>query len=335
MKRGRGLALIFWLLLAAVLAGGYAVYWKIVRDRALALLMEQIESWRADGYRIEWTTLTTEGFPLKVDAVLTEVRVEAPSGVEPSEWTGERLRVGLHPWALDTIIIAPEGRQSAVTEEHGVVDAVAESFTVTLAADDVGLKRLVIDGRHPSAVRRADGATVAAAEAITINAERWEGDALSYSLVGAIGRPAWEGSSQGAPERLDIDADLAAVGLLAEAGDLDEAALRAWAQAGGRVDVRTLRADWGDSAIGAVGDLTIDEAGRWNGQVAVDSRAPSTAFAHLADLGVVDAQAARQAGAVADAIARGEDDTARLAFELRAGEIYMLGLKLGQVDPAF
>lgn len=331
----RGFALVFWIVLLGAIGGGYGVYWKIVHDRALALLMEQIEGWRAQGYDIRWATLTTEGFPLKVDAVLTEVRVAPPPNLEPWTWTGERLRVGLHPWALDTVIVSPEGLHSAETREWGVVDAVAESFSVTLAADETGLTRAVIDGRHASVVERANGATVAAAEALTVRAERWADDALSYSLIGAIERPEWDGSSGGAPERLDVDADLAAAGVIAATGVLDERTLRTWSQAGGRVDVRNLRADWGDSAVGAVGDLALDETGRWNGQVAVESRAPSRAFAHLAELGAVDPQAARQAGALADALARGEDDTARLSFELRGGEVYVLGLRLGEVAPAY
>jgi hypothetical protein len=335
MRRRGGLALVLWLLLLAVVAGGYGVYWKIVHDRARALLMEQIDGWRAQGYQIEWRALATGGFPLKVEAVLTDVRVAPPAGLEPWVWTGERLRVGLRPWALDTIIVSPEGRHSAETRQWGTVDAEAESFTVTLAADSVGLAKMVVDGRHPSAVRRASGATVAAAEALTVRVERWPGDALSYSVVGAVERPEWEGSGPGAPVRLDIDADLAAASVLAATGALDEPTLRAWAQAGGRVEVKTLQIDWGDSAIGATGDLAIDDRGEWNGEVAVESRAPSIAFAHLAQLGAIDPQAARQAGAVADAIARGEDQTARLSFELRSGDVYLLGLRLGRVEGAF
>jgi hypothetical protein len=325
---------IFAVLLVVAGLSGYAAYWKIVHDRALALLDEQVVVWRTQGYDVAWTSRTSGGFPFTVEAVFADARIANPVADEPWSWAGETLRVHLRPWDWTEIAIEPKGRQSAVTTRSGEVGAEARDFVVRLRADSVGLRTLTVTGRDAGVVTRA-GATLAAADSLAAHAERDAEDPGRYRVVGEIAGAQWSGATAGAPQLISLDADIGALDRLAAEGDLSAAALTAWAAAGGGLMVHDLRADWGDAAIGARGDLTLDRAGHWNGQVELDSRAPSRAFAHLASMGAIDAQAAAQAGAVADAMVRQGEQSVRLVFDVRQGEVYLLGLRLGRLAPAF
>ncbi len=323
-------------MLVAIAAGiAYGVYWKAVHDRALALLDQEIAAWRAAGYDVEWQSRTTGGFPLRIEAVFNAATIASPQDEEPWTWAGERLVVHLRPWAFDTITIEPEGLNSATTQEYGVLDADAENFSITVQADAVGVRSLGITGRHAAVVDRSNGDTIAAAESLSAIANRDEADTGLYRVIGGVDAPEWRGDGDAAPERISFDAEVGALDRLAAEGDLDPAALAAWVAAGGGLGIHDLRAMWPDSELGANGVLSLDQRGEWNGEVAIDSRSPSRAFAHLAAMGAIDTRAATQAGAVADALVTGEDRSARLAFELRSGEVYLLGLRLGRVEPAY
>jgi hypothetical protein len=323
------------LLFVTGLAGAYAAYWKIVHDRAVALLDAQVEVWRAQGYDVTWSERETGGFPLKVEAVFTRPAASSIAGPSPWSWSGETLRVHLRPWAYQRITLTPEGLNTLASEETGTLDAFAREFSVTLEADAQGVKLVALKGRGAGAVVRATGETFAGAESIDLRAARDSGDPSFYRVTGEATGPAWRYADRGAPETLSLDLEIDRADVLVARGALDEAALSAWAEAGGGLNVRKLDADWGDSGFGAEGELTLDRAGRWNGAIALESRDPARAFFHLAELGAIEPEAAAQAGALAGAMVRDGEDAARLAFNLREGEVRLLGLRLGSVAPAF
>lgn len=325
------------LAIVAVVAGAtYGVYWKIVHDRALALLDQEVAAWRAAGYDIEWTDRTTGGFPMKVEAVFTAATVASPQDEEPWTWAGERLRVYLAPWAWDTITIEPEGIHSATTQTYGVIDADADDFSVTIQVDAGGVRSFGVTGKHAALVDRSTGQTVAAAASLSAIANRDEADAGLYHVIGGVDQPEWRGDNGDAPASISVDAEVGALDRLLAEGDLDPAALAAWTAAGGGLGIRDLRAIWPDSDLGANGVLALDQAGEWNGEVNLESRSPSAAFAHLSTLGALEPQRAAMAGAVGDALAANDaNDVARLPLQLRSGEVMLLGQSLGKLEPAY
>lgn len=327
--------LIALVLFVAALAAGYTVYWKVVHDRAVAILDRQVAVWRAAGYDLSWSDRATGGYPLKVEAVFTAPAASSPIGAAPWSWSGEALRVHLRPWSYKRITLRPEGLSQASSPTLGALDAFAQEFAVTFEADALGLRLVSIKGRGAGAVERSTGRTLVGAEAIDILLERDAQTAGLYRITGQALGPDWRDADRGAPQNLALDMELARADVLAAYGELDRTALSAWADAGGRLDVASLRADWSDATIGARGELTLSQAGDWNGEIALESRDPARAFFHLAELGAIEPEAAAQAGALAGALVHEDDQTARLAFNLRDGEVRLLGVRLGRVQPAF
>jgi hypothetical protein len=327
-----------WIVLAlivAALAAGYSAYWKIVHDRAVIILDQQVAAWRAEGYDVDWESRETGGFPLKVEAVFAAPRASSPGGASPWSWSGETLRVHLRPWSFQRITLTPEGLSTATTPELGTLDAFSRDFAVTLEADAQGVKLVEIRGFGAGAVARPSGETIVGAEEIELRAARDRDDPGLYRVTGQARGPEWRNADRGAPQSLTLDMTLERADILAAYGELAPAALAAWADAGGRLTVNDLSADWGDSTIAARGDLTLDRSGGWNGEIALESREPARAFLHLAELGAIEPDTAAQAGAIAGALAENEGSTARLSFNVRGGDVRLLGMRLGRVQPAY
>ena len=318
-----------------VIGGGYSAYWKVVHDQALAIMDAEIDAWRAAGFDASWSERTSGGFPLKVEAVFEDPAVASPPGADAWRWSGAQLSVLVYPWSINQITIAPAGLHTVTTRESGEINAEAERLRINARSDAEGLEAITLTSGRTSVVRRGDGATLFAAAGADATLVRADDDPGAYALTAEALEPEWLDGENAEPRRIAADLTVTATETLALQGRLDEVALSTWSDAGGEVHVRDLRAAWDDSDIGVMGDLAIDDRGEWSGRVTLASTAPTRAIGHLAELGVIDRDAAAMVARLGAAMPAGGDALGGLSFDVRDGGIYVLGQRLGDIAPAY
>jgi hypothetical protein len=338
MTRARRLLTWVGAVALVLLGGAYGIYWKIVHDRAVAILDEQIEGWRGAGYELAWSSRSTGGFPFEVRAVFSEPAAASPRSADPWSWSAERLTMRLRPWALNEITLEPEGLHKLASAQ-GELSGEAQGLQVTFATDRVGLTRVSLLSGPAALVERASGTTLAAAEALALVIERDSALPDAFRLVASAERPRWAGAEETAPERASLDAQATSLTPIAARGALDGPALQAWQAAGGAITINGARLDWPDTQVGVSGALDLDRQGLWNGQLVIESSAPLHAFARLAAIGAIgglDPSEAEQARTLAASVKTEGDRPAPLLFTLREGGVYLFGLrKVGEVPPAY
>lgn len=323
-----------WLVLAliGVATGLYGLYWKVVHDRAIVIVGDQIEAWRLAGYDVRWSEMRSGGFPLSVEAVFADPVIASPPGREAWSWTGEGLRVSLRPWALDTYTVEPRGLHSVTSRIYGALDAEAHGLTVRIRSDGDGLRALRLTSGPAAVVRHLDGATLLAANALDARLDRDAADAGRFAFLGEARELEWLDGDDAEPERAAAHVELGAADVLAAQRGLDARALSAWAAADGDLVIHEARLDWLDSALAADGALSVNENGELVGAIGLESSAPSRAIAHLAALGMIDEDAMARIEGVTRVLG---DNEMRIDLEVRAGQAYLLGLPLGPLPRVF
>lgn len=323
-----------WFLLVGALVGLYGVYWKIVHDQAIVIMGDEVEGWRAAGYDITWSEMSSGGFPFNVEAVFTDPAVTSPPDGEPWSWRGETLRVAVRPWALTTLTVRPEGAHSVTTQDYGVVDAEASDVVVSVHSDAQGLRAADVMTGHVAAVRRVSGETLFAAESVAARVERLPEDAGLYQLAGDVRRPEWTDSNGAAPDEAIVQAALNKTDVLAAQRDLDARAIAAWANAGGRIVVSDARLTWPDAEFGLSADLTVARNGHWDGQVLLDLKPTTKVIAKFIELGLVEA---RDAQPLTDLLARASSDVDLddLPITIRDGQARWIAFRVADVPRAY
>ncbi|MGD2133985.1 MAG: DUF2125 domain-containing protein [Maricaulaceae bacterium] len=334
-----------WFVGAGVLVGLYGVYWKIVHDRAIDLMGEQIRAWNEAGYQVSWSEMKTGGFPFDVHAEFAEPEVIAPNSAGGWRWTADSVTVGLRPWLLDRIVIKPQGRHVTSSPQYGIVDAEAENLTIALRGGATGLRSADIRSGYAAAVRRMDRSTLGGFSSIDVRLRQDDADPGLYSLIFEVIRPEWvepDGGppAEARPDRLAARGSLSAFDVISAQRNLDERALAAWAAADGRFELAEAMVDWTDARLGAAGDATIARDGEWSGAVRLEAHDLDQVIANLAALEAIDADDARRIRQFTAMIPEGADRPVALVLIVRDGQARLqlapgLEVPVGNVPPAF
>ena len=243
---------------AAVLAaGGYTAYWFAAAAQVRDGVAEWAEARRAEGFEVSYGAVTMSGFPARLIAVMAQPMLARPDHDLAWRWNADALVAEARPWAPERIAVTLPATQRIVYRRG---DGVERMVTITLEA---GVAHVVLAGGVADSI---------AIEASGIAAETPRGPAAIDRFEGAVRRGAdhtVEVSFDARRITLTPDADgamgreVAALAAAATvAGALPEAplrlALRAWAQAGGTVEIHSLSLRWGALALEAAGTLTLD-----------------------------------------------------------------------------
>jgi hypothetical protein len=106
-------------------------------------------------------------------------------------------------------------------------------------------------------------------------------------------------------------------------------AVRNWAGAGGRMNVREAGITAGEAVVGSnAGSLGVGNDGRLTGELKVTLRQAPRALNAMSAEGVIDQEAARAAGEVAEARA-GDGDAAQATINFQAGRTTLGPVALG------
>lgn len=352
-ERGMARLAVMWLLGLAGLGagGGYGGLWYYVHGRAVVQTEAFIENWRASGFRVSWSSMRSGGFPGPVTVYFEDPVIAAPAYLGGWTWSAEGLDLALWPHDPNALMFKPQGEQSLLAPGRPEMRGRAEGMVARLRSDARGMVReLSVSAREGFAA--ADDARVADFDALRARARRVDD---TYVLTAALERPRMAGVSEAsAPARAVAQAEVTAASALEPYRGLDARTLSAWSAAQGGVDVRSACVAWADDeadgaprrrrradddcddiegpALDLTGDARLDRAGRWNGEFTLAAREPAAALAHLAELGAIDARAARNAGAMAQAMGGG---AVRIPLSIREGALYLFVFEVGAIPDAY
>lgn len=244
--------------IAVLVPAGYTAYWYL----AAASVHNRIAAWaearRAEGFVVVHGEVVVEGFPWRLVVRMAAPAVARPDGNPAWWWRGDRLAAEARPWALDkiTVTLPPsmalvyrraggDDREVSATLEAGSAQVVVHNGVVqhiTLEASGID----AMTPRGPAALVHLDAAAwrgEGEVTEVTFDARRLT---LTPTADGPLGR-----------EVATVAAVATVTGALPEA--IDRAALAAWSEAGGTVELRSLSVQWGSLAIEAEGAMTLDD----------------------------------------------------------------------------
>ncbi len=296
---------------AAVLAAGYTVFWFRAADALQAGVAGWQQARRAEGWDLALGAVETTGFPFRLAAVADGFTI-GRGGPVPWRWSGPRLVVSAPPWGGDDVSLdAPGAHRARADLPAGPVALALDAATAH------GTARLGPDGRVAALHVVLAGVTGHSADGAPFHV-----DTVVLSLSGAPGpaaSPAAGAAAGGlrAPEagRLHLTADgldlpdgaAGPLGRRIDHGEADvtldgalpagpsRAALAAWRDAGGTVELHRIKLDWGTFRAEANGTLALDAELQPIGAFTTRMWGVETALDALVVAGTIDARAGAMA----------------------------------------
>jgi len=320
--------------LAIALAAWSAGWWwlKGEAERRLdAVAARQLGA----GGAFTWKSRTVHGYPFRLDVDFTDVAWREPSGwaVAAPALKSEASAFAPGHWvayAPDGAIVGrPMGgavRIAAKTLRASVSDLGRHPATVSL--EGIGLVFTPAPGAAPYFLLSADQ--------LHLHTRPGPSDqgALLVELDRALPTPTGALGSIAGGKSVTLVADAIYSRAGAFSGPTWARAVDAWAAAGGRLEMRRLHLAAGDAAFDAQGAaLSVSVDGRLEGALDAHLRHGDRALTALAQTGVINAYAARLAGAVLQSAPAGALDHTTLTFE--AGRTTLGPVALGAAPKVY
>jgi len=267
-----------------VLVGGYTAYWFTLASAT----EEGIEAWReqarAEGTILRYRSLTVGGYPFRITAVMEgpSLSQEGPDGI--TTLSAPEIQAVAQAWQPNHILARSEGPlriEFALPDGSPALSAAAAEAEASLRlGTDGNLSRAALDlhaiaGDSAGAPFSAERAQVHLRQAAPSDAGTAPEAGANGSAAPDAGVPArYDGTLRIAGLVLPADAAPPELGPRIESLDLAAtlrgdwppgrfpAALAAWRDGGGVLDVTDLRLDWGPVTLSSEGSLTVDEAMR-------------------------------------------------------------------------
>ncbi len=284
------LIVLFGGLIGAVIA--YSFYWNSLAAGLAEGTARWIEARRAEGYAVEHGGLEVRGFPYRLAIEIEQPRLAKPNHPAAWDWRAEALTGYLQPWDLGHVIFVVDGAQQVAWTTDGKRQSariLAEDARASLVLDGAGQPvryqgilqsgSFELAGVGPAAFAKA---LVAGRHNRGEDAERPAGSVDFAVHAVELELPAGSGGVLGREVAL---ARLNSFLPVAAPGDPTEAALTAWRQAGGTVEVREMELIWGPLEVRGRGGTALDTALRPTGRLDVEIRGYDATLDALAAAG--------------------------------------------------
>jgi hypothetical protein len=261
----------------ALVAAGYTALWLYAAHAVRAGLVQWTDAARAAGMTVEYGTPELSGFPLALRFAVARPHVVGPH--ELWHWSGDGIEAEVWPWAFRTVRVRPIARQEASFPVAGGVE--------TLATDDETAEIVAsFDGSGRFTYGTVDAARLTIARSLARPGAAPAPSPAPITVAGlhmALGVPTLPDMPAAGP---DLPASLA---LTFAADDLDlpeaaaspfgshvrqiaielqimgkiapgppRAALAAWRDAGGTLELRRLDLDWGPLDVSGNATVALD-----------------------------------------------------------------------------
>jgi hypothetical protein len=250
------------LLIAAIVVGvlipaGYTGYWFLTAASMRDRISDWAEARRGEGFTVVHGEVAISGFPGSLIARVEAPAMAQPDGDSPWWWHGDRVIAEILPWEPGMITVTLPKDMGLVYrrgDNDREVTATLESAMAWMTHEGGAAKHVVFEAtgidvmtsRGPAALVRFEGEVWRGAGDViemVLDAHRLT---LTPDADGPLGR-----------EVATIAAAATVNGALPEKPD--RAALAAWSEAGGTVELRSLGIEWGSLAIEAEGTMTVDQ----------------------------------------------------------------------------
>lgn len=321
----------------AVAGLGYTAYWFHVAG----LLRKGLESWadhrRADGWTVEWSAMTTGGYPLHVRLELDSPHLANGRGLA---WEADRLTGHADPFNWTRLRLAAPGRHQ-LDGPGGRLDLTMVSARAELNLDINGVLQdttVLVEGLT------ATGATV---EPLTIAglALVWDPLPATAAVNHATASVRFSATAHGIllPAfpglPLDRHVTLAEItgrimGTLPK-GSLAESLPR-WSADGGTVELDHVTLEWEPLALEADGTIALDPQGQPLAALAARMRGFGPLMDRLAETGTMEPSAANAAKMVLSLMAK-PDSKGRPAvpvpISLQDGTLFLGPAQVTKVPP--
>ena len=294
-----------------LVAVAYSVFWFVVADRAEGW----IAAWAAPEPDKDWhgtfENVQVSGFP-----VAMEIRIETPEVVwhgndQEATWAGPWLVARYRPWDPSRIDFElPEDQTvyvNAASWQRMVVIQTSQSFGHIEMADGKA-RRLTTESRDLVATVEQNAPPVTADRLVVVVEAAPEGDNHDLFVeIENLGFPArlpapFVGHVPFATAAFSLNGDIPSGGPVRDR-------LALWRDAGGTLDVLSVKIDWPPLELEADGTVALDETFRPVGAFSSDIIGYGELLDALVDLGTVSRNEASIAGTVLDVMARRDEAT--------------------------
>ncbi|MDA0229272.1 MAG: DUF2125 domain-containing protein [Proteobacteria bacterium] len=263
----------------AIAVIGYTAYWFVAAGEIEDRIAEWAEDQRARGLTIETGAPEVSGYPLQFEVSLQHPSVDA--GAKGWTWRGDFLTASFRPWRFDKFNLKFNGRNDvryfdgeSWHDIHGNI----EDGSAWLQLDDerrienflLDLKQIALAGPWGedsvfAARLRARGERLAESESETASAPLKAATA-AVEFEG-VKLPPGFGDEMG--EMIEfLNFDLSLFGPLPTGKT--NAAVRAWRDEGGTVEIDSFRVLWGPLGINSAGTIALDSEMRPIGALTAD-----------------------------------------------------------------
>lgn len=323
-----GLFIPFILLLVAMVA--WTGFWFWLRIQTADRMDETAEALRAAGYEVSWSERSIGGFPFRLNVTLTEPRIREPSGwaLAAPRLESEAYIHGLGNW----IFAAPEGL-TFTRPVAGPVEVKGRVLRASLAGLDEAIPRFDFQGADLTFTPGAGAQpfSLSAAKLAEIHLRPAPEDQAGFFVEVKEGQARFSGLFANIAE--DGEIALKWDSILTKASALRGAdwpsAARAWADAGGTMQVQEAGLTAGEAVIGVrSGVLSVGDDGRLVGALETTLRQAPRALEAMGEGGVLPEETAETAAAVA-AAREGADETAQATITFQAGRTTLGPVAIG------
>jgi hypothetical protein len=247
-----------------VAAGFYTVWWLKAAEQAKQTLGLWVEARKSEGIAFDFESVTMEGFPFAFRMVLHSPRLDLPRSGGAWSWRGpERVGFEIQALAPFRISLAASGQHHLTDPKGAKIDIDAGMLKVLLSADGAGLNGLWLE------IEKGVAGAPGAAEPLRIEKLFVALETLSPADPLSLKEPtlSLDLRAQGIDLPPEINPPL---GPRLETADLraqvyaplprrfEEGEARAWNEAGGTVEIETLRVAWAPLDLTGDGTLALD-----------------------------------------------------------------------------
>lgn len=337
--------------LLAIIA--YSVYWFKLASQIELGLAAWAETQRGAGMQVEYDALEVNGFPLRVQPQISNLRLAAPGPNPAWQWRSDQLIANLTPYNLNHIVLtAPHPQDISLRINGGALEQyrlAPGKVLASLALKQGRISRIDLDieggtlsgdrllshalGLGRVQLHLREGQTSEAKG--LLNPTLFE---LSAKLE-KLQYPGFANSALGA--NLDLFALTAAVeGVWPEAPGI--AGVTQWRDAGGVVQIKAAQIDWGSLKLETAGTLALDAQNRAIGSLTAKLMNHAQLIKGLQEAGQLTREEASAAGTglniiamVAGETADGKTGALTLPMVLQDGEMFVGPLRIAKLKPLY
>lgn len=330
------------LLLVALAVAGYWFYWDHLAAELRAGFDRWVEQRRAEGLTVQHGAVDVGGFPYRLTLTVADPALGAPQEKLAPAWSAPQLTIYFQPWNLRHVIAEAGGRQHLAWTDGGTrheAFVTAETAQASSRFDRSGrLDEFAADYRN---VKVTGPLPLEAAARLQLHGRVNHGEAPERPAGSLdLALEAEKATLGQAIEPLGREIDAAFLTLLARPmpAATTPAALDAWRDAGGVIDVHRLLLRTGELEVSGDGSFALDRERRPEAAMSLDVHNAEAFLDALVANGSLSGAGRLGLGVAVNALERPDaagKPIVRLPVTVQDGRLAVAGFELLAVRPLY